>query len=210
MEEEKTVGLEAVEPTEKKRQPWKGILAAVLLAAVLIAGGLLYPKLKEKVASQEEPPTVNYSADASADSSEGLAPDFVVQSSDGTDATLSERRGKIVVLNFWASWCRPCGRELPAFEEAYQRYGDQVEFMMINLTQIEQSVEDVKALIERGELTFPVFFDTDGSAAESYGIQSIPVTVFIWPDGTVYQQRIGQMNEDTLNRYIETMRATVG
>ena len=217
MDEERTEMMEPVESPEPKTQRWGLLLITILIAASLCGGTFLYQHLSKKASAQKDVPSVNYSQAATDDAavpSPSAAPsqknDFSVYDGDGNSVRLSDRRGKIVVLNFWASWCPPCKGELPDFDASYQTYGDRVDFMMVNLTQSENDPQDGAALIAQEGYTFPVYFDADGSAADSFEIRNIPVTVFLWPDGSVFHQRIGAIEESTLNEYIETMLKTVG
>lgn len=98
---------------------------------------------------------------------------------------LSDFAGTPVVINFWATWCSPCKAELPAFEAAFQQYGEQVHFMMINMTDgARDTVDGVKDFVAGGEYSFPLYFDTELDAAYAYGVYSIPMTVFINADGS--------------------------
>lgn len=138
-----------------------------------------------------------------------LVPDFTVMDKDGNTAALSDFFGKPIILNFWATWCGPCKSELPAFNSAYEQHGDDITFLMVNLTDgHDDTVESVKAFVENGNYTFPVYFDTEYSAAYAYGVRSIPMTVFINSDGTLMDFRIGAMDETTLGSYMVLLLET--
>ena len=135
-----------------------------------------------------------------------LAPDFTVLDKDGRQVTLSDHFGKPLVINFWASWCGPCCRELPVFDAAAKAHAGEIEFMMINLTDgYSETVEGVNQFIADNGYTFPVYFDTEDSAATAYGINPIPMTVFIRADGTVLDSHIGAMDEATLQSYLDQL-----
>ncbi len=139
-------------------------------------------------------------------SSVELADDFSVYDQDLKKVRLSDHFGKPIVINFWATWCGPCRSELPAFDAMYQKYGDKVTFLMINLTDgYNDTVGGVKEFIADSDYTFPVYYDTEYSAANAYEIYSIPETVFIKADGSVYDIRIGAMSEDALESYIKQL-----
>lgn len=136
---------------------------------------------------------------------EVLAPDFTVLDFDGADVTLSDRLadGKPIVLNFWATWCGPCKSELPAFDKAAAEYADEITFMLINLTDGQRETPDgVKEFMEENGYTFPVYFDTEYSAAIPYGASSIPLTYFVTSDGVVVGGYMGAMPEETLYNYL--------
>ena len=138
--------------------------------------------------------------DTDAASSElTLVPDFTVYDADGNPVKLSDMRGKPVILNFWASWCGPCKNEMPDFNDAYLKYGGEVVFMMVNLT--DGSTETVKTasdFIASQGYEFPVYFDTDGEAAGRYGISSIPTTFVIDENGYGVGYATGMIDAETL------------
>ena len=133
-------------------------------------------------------------------------PDFQVLDMDGKTVSLSSKSGKPVIINFWATWCGPCRSELASFDELYQKYGDTVEFMMVNLTDGARDTEEgVKSFIEENGYTFPVYLDTSFEAANGYGIYSIPMTVLVRSDGTISDTHIGAMDKETIEGYIKNL-----
>ena len=135
----------------------------------------------------------------------GSAADFKVLNERGQSVQLSDYQGRPVVVNFWATWCKPCLSELPAFENAYSQYKKDVQFMMVNLTTWEdtKSVSYVKEFLMAEEYNFPAFFDTTGEAAETYNMKSIPLTLFIDESGELAYKHSGAMSETQLKNYIE-------
>ena len=120
---------------------------------------------------------------------------------------LSDFTGKPIVLNFWASWCNPCRREMPHFENAYKQYGSEVEFVMVNLTSgARESFEYASKFIEDGGYTFPVLYDTVGYAAYAYQVSSIPTTYFINGNGSIKAKVNGAISAQTLNAGIELIK----
>ena len=131
------------------------------------------------------------------------APDFTVYTAGGEAVKLSDLRGKPVVLNFWASWCPPCKAEMPDFEAAFIRHGEDVQFVMVNMTDgSEETVQTASAFISSQGYTFPVYFDTAYSAANAYQVRSIPATYFIDAEGNLVAQFIGAMNAEQLQQGI--------
>lgn len=123
-------------------------------------------------------------------------PDFTVLDGDGNEVKLSELFGKPIVLNFWATWCPPCKAEMPDLQKAYETYGEDIRFVMVNLTDgSRDTVDGVKQFIEDNGYTFPVYFDTQYSAAMAYSVSSIPTTYFISPEGTLLQSKVGMLTE---------------
>ena len=134
------------------------------------------------------------------------APDFKILDYQGNEVTLSEHFGKPIVVNFWATWCGPCKYELPDFDSLAKEYGDEVVFMMVNMTDgSQETVDKVKKFVEDEGYTFPVYFDTEAEAAYTYGIYSIPRSLFIKPNGEINYAYIGVMDEESLRNNINSI-----
>lgn len=117
------------------------------------------------------------------------APDFELKKLDGTLLKLSDLKGRIVVLDFWATWCGPCVASLPKITELGQEYkGAEVDVIAVN---IEQTSAEVRALLDRLKISPVVVLDSDGAAARAYLAQAIPQTVIIDRDGNVKQVIVG-------------------
>ena len=133
-----------------------------------------------------------------------MAPDFSVQDAEGNMVSLSDFQGKPVVLNFWASWCGPCKSEMPDFDEAYGELGDDIHFLMVNLTDgSRETLEAAQDYISQQGYTFPTYYDTELSAAIAYGVMSIPTTYFIDAEGYAIAQAMGAINSETLQTGID-------
>jgi thiol-disulfide isomerase/thioredoxin len=120
------------------------------------------------------------------------APDFSLQPLAGSgNITLSALRGKVVFLNFWATWCPPGREEMPSMEILYQRYKGALEFVTVDMMEDKSAVS---AFMRDLKLSFPVALDTDGRVSAFYGIQAIPSTFIIDKDGMIIASVVGGLN----------------
>lgn len=185
----------------------KFILALLGIAVFFLGTSFLYQFLSDRYDPQNVTVT-DEQGDVAGDSSENstqpmLAPNFTVYTEDGTAVKLSELYGKPIILNFWASWCPPCKSEMPDFESMYQKYGEDIHFVMINLTDGQrETVESGAAYVEAQGFTFPVYFDSDLDAANNYQVYSVPMTYFLDVEGYAIARASGAIDTATLERGI--------
>jgi peroxiredoxin len=111
------------------------------------------------------------------------APDFASKSDSGRNVRLSELRGQVVLVNFWASWCSPCRQELPLLNKIYAQY--RAAGFMLLAVNVDDSRKDAEAMLKRLNLRFPTLFDGNKSVAKLYGVDTMPATLVIDRDGRV-------------------------
>ena len=111
------------------------------------------------------------------------APDFVLKSSTGANLRLSEFRGDVVMINFWATWCGPCRQEMPLLDELYSRY-QRVGFSLLGVNIDDDSSRAMRMIEELG-VKFPVLFDESKEVSKLYQVEAMPVTVLVDREGTV-------------------------
>lgn len=139
---------------------------------------------------------------ASADA----APDFTLPSSKGDNVRLAEQRGQVVMLNFWASWCGPCRKEMPLLDAMYQRYSS-AGFVLYGVN-VEEDNTDAKKLLKELGVTFPVLFDTESKASSLYNVDAMPTTVVIDKKGQVRYVNRGYKEGDE-NKYRDQIRELI-
>ncbi|CAM5190662.1 Peroxiredoxin OS=Ureibacillus acetophenoni OX=614649 GN=SAMN05877842_101216 PE=4 SV=1 [Ureibacillus acetophenoni] len=142
-----------------------------------------------------------------------LAPDFTLQTLTGESLTLSDLKGKKVLLNFWASWCPPCKKEMPDLQDYYENYAkeENVEIVAVNLTHTEKSlttneaVEAVRLFVDSYDLTFPIPLMEEDSISKTYQILTIPSTFMIDTEGKIQRQIIGPLNVESIHEYVSQL-----
>jgi peroxiredoxin len=120
---------------------------------------------------------------AAADIDKGAAPDFTLKSSSGENLRLSEFRGEVVMINFWASWCGPCRQEMPLLDELYSQYKP-MGFTILGVN-VEENSAQAKQMLKENPVNFPVLFDNQSEVSKLYNVVAMPSTVLVDRDGNV-------------------------
>jgi len=151
-------------------------------------------------------PSQASAAEISAPHKGFLAPDFSLSTNEGETITLSDLRGKPVLINLWTSWCPPCKAEMPALERVYQDYKDDgLEILAVNSTS-QDNATDANAFVQDLGLTFTILFDNDGSVSKQYRLQALPTSIFINREGVIQEIVVGgPMSEALLRIRIKTL-----
>ena len=191
-------------------QKMKLILGIALLAVIIAGATVVYKTLGNQISPKNDIGLAESDGSISeSDSQKQEAPDFTMTDSSGNSVSLSEiiAKGKPIVLNFWASWCPPCKDEMPEFDIVYKELGDEIQFMMVDVTDGQrETVEMGTNYVKEQGFSFPVYFDTAQDGAYTYGINSIPTTLFIDKDGYIITGVQGRIDEKTLRKAIDMIR----
>ena len=207
-------------------------IGVILFAVLIVGASILYNAMKDKVEDNSfqitggantddkennvtgtDKNTDNTgdtnadNTDTNTDNEKVVAPDFTMTDKDGNEVKFSNFAGEPIVLNFWASWCGPCQMEMPDFEEMYKQYGEEVQFVMVNMTDgSQETVDSATQFITEKGYTFPVYYDTKMEGAYYYGVYSLPMTYFIDADGNVAASSRGMISGENLQKGIEAVR----
>ncbi len=162
-------------------------LRHLFLIAVLAAG------LPMVAAGNQSP--VNVGADA---------PDFALRSAAGSNLRLSEHRGQVVMINFWATWCGPCRQEMPKLDEIFSRY-ERAGFTLLGVN-IDEDTARAQRLADELGVSFPLLFDSEQNVSRLYDVQAMPMTVMVDRTGKVRSVHYGY-KAGMEQRYLDEVRA---
>lgn len=189
-------------------QKLKMVISIIIFALFIVIALVVYNYLGK---NKEPQNNINSYAENESVSDSGenaiSAPDFTVQDADGNQVKLSDFKGKPVVLNFWTSWCIYCKKEMPDFETAYKELGDDVQFMMVNVTDGYRETKEMgQEFIQNQGFTFPIYYDINLEGSNAYSVVSLPTTVFIDKDGNVVNLVKGMIDSKVLNNNINLIK----
>ncbi len=182
----------------RRRAIWRGLAIGAVLSACVIAALVLFG------GNEEEPATLGAIPTASGQTGDP-APSAPFERFDGTEATFADYLGTPLVVNFFASWCAPCVREMPAFEAVHQEIGDQVAFLGMNN---QDRASDGEAIAEKTGVTYDVARDPDGDFLSAFGGIVMPTTVFIDAEGTVVEVHNGALSQSALEDRLHDLFGT--
>lgn len=127
-------------------------------------------------------------------------PNVKVDTNKGSTFELN-KTSKPVLINFWATWCPPCRMEMPGLQSLYEEYGDRIDFVMINLGETKETIQDF--LVENELYTFPIGYDETNSYGDMFSIMAIPTTYIVGKDKVIKNYVIGAREERQFKEYIE-------
>jgi peroxiredoxin len=131
-----------------------------------------------------------------------IAPDFTLKDTNGTAITLSDHRGQVVLINFWATWCPPCRQEMPGIQQKFEEHQGDLIVLAIDNDEPAQLVSDFKDDLG---LTFNILLDPSARVQIQYQIRSYPTSLFVDPNGMIKFVHIGLMTEQQLGSYLSQM-----
>jgi peroxiredoxin len=146
------------------------------------------------------------SVNVSAQVSNTLAPDFTLKSDQGGNMRLSEQRGNVVLVNFWASWCGPCKEELPKMEQLQQDYQD-LGFTILAVN-VDEDSNKANVLLDDIKISYPVLFDPTAKVSKLYDVSAMPTTVIIDRDGKQRLLHKGYKSGDE-KKYAKAIKALI-
>ena len=179
--------------TKKNTHPAVWIISGL---AVIIAAYMIIERVSRDPLQQTAPRAETASAAGQNSGSSAFAPDATMENIDGDMIKLSSYRGKVVMLNFWATWCGPCKAEIPDFIKLQDLYGDDgLEIVGVSLDKPGKE-DDVRAFVEAKGINYDVLFG-DGAVADAFGgVRSIPTTFLIDREGHIQVQKVGLRPKD--------------
>ncbi|MEF3301851.1 thiol-disulfide oxidoreductase ResA [Paenibacillus sp. GYB003] len=165
------------------------LIQSIILTAVLLIGGYT---IGSSLFAKEDIPREG-----------STAPDFSLTALDGSKVSLSDFRGKAVMVNFWGSWCEPCAREMPAIQRQYEKWKDK-GLVVLGLN-LDESKVTVQSFVQQTNVTFPVLFDKELRMRDRYAVRYYPTTFFIDRDGKIVKIAVMEMDDAFIEQTVRPM-----
>lgn len=182
----------------KRHRPiWLILLLNIALATSLVSGVYLLRWYLDR-ANTPPPRVVGQAIQVGAP-----APDFTLPRLGGGDVRLSDYRGQVVLVNFWATWCGPCRAEMPEIEHAYRAYRD-AGFVAIGVNQLEPEPE-VRAFVDKYQLTWLFVLDQDGAVSQRWSVLGIPQSYLIDREGKIVKSWLGPLSRQELEHELQRL-----
>jgi cytochrome c biogenesis protein CcmG/thiol:disulfide interchange protein DsbE len=205
-----------VEERPQNRRQWSGAARSMVLPLLIVAtivGGLLYIERARGGGAADNdgygvvalPDGLNTTGRSPSTDVGRAAPDFLLETADGGELRFSDLRGKPVLVNFWASWCTPCRKEMPEIVRAHAAHAD--DGLLVLAIDLQENDEQVRAFADDFGMEFPIVIDRNGQVAESWRIggpvEGIPSSYFIDADGIVRGRVFGPMDAERIAQELE-------
>lgn len=185
-------------PTAERRRDRETMLALMvllLLAAVVpLLSGIAVPER-----------TVQASGAEAAALTSDVAPDFTLKTLDGQSVRLADFKGKVVLINFWATWCPPCVREIPRLVRISEKYADQGLVVLGVNTTFQDDPAKVAQFVRDQNISYRVLLDPEGDASQKYPSRLMPTSYLIDRNGKVVYTKVGEVDEATLDEQVQSL-----
>ena len=188
----------------------KNILGFGILTVLVLL--LVMNILKTEKASEIVLPSTTHTAneieaaETEVSSESKYAQDFTLTTLQGEQVSLSDYKGKIVILNFWTSWCGPCKEEMPHMQSFYEKHTD-VAMLAVNLTTMDLGIDAVKQFVNEFGLSFPILLDEADVVGTQYNILTIPTSYIIDTEGRIFKEVIGPMDEVMMEELVTELKS---
>ncbi len=181
------------------------VVLIIAIALVIFSGNKTESKAEtQNVSTQQQQPVQKSAAATTPEDQYPVAPDFELPDLNGKNIKLSDFKGKVVFLNFWATWCPPCKREIPGFINLVKKYGKD-GFIVLGVAVDPREFDKVKPYAEKVGINYPIVYDKKGVSQLYGGIRSIPTTFVINRQGKVVGQIVGSRPEQTFEGIIKQL-----
>lgn len=179
-----------------------GLLLVLILIVIMLS---TYIKQQIERSQQIKAETIGREVELVGAEKGKFAPDFTLSTIDGQSVSLTDYKGKKVILNFWASWCPPCKVEMPHMQQYYQKYAkqDNVVILAANLSYTDGSKDKVQQFVDSFDITFPILMMNNKKVVQLYDIISLPTTFIIDTDGRIQHKIVGPLDQKTIKEYVQ-------
>lgn len=160
------------------------------------------PEVKEEPVKEEKSTTKESTPQ---EKEKVMAPDFTLKDMEGKDVTLSSYRGKIVILNFWAVWCKYCKEEMPDLNELNETLKKENDAVILAVD-VQESKDTVESYLDKNKISLQVVLDSDGAVTGTYGVTGFPTTFVLNRDGSLFTYISGATNKETLLDILSKMK----
>lgn len=185
---------------------------AIVLALIALVGLALWTSQNESEPKDQTKLQNKLYYNVKSNGTTGLkpgnkVPDFTLKTLEGQQVSLKDYRGKKVILNFWATWCPPCRKEMPDMQKVYSQSSEEnVEILAVNLRYTEKNTDSVTAFVDEHHVSFPVLLDTKGSISKEFQAVSLPTSYLIDSKGTVQKKIIGPLSQRLMKAFVKNAK----
>ena len=193
-------GTEGPVPTRKR---WIAAAAAAVGVALFAVPFLRGPADRSAGSSEDTQAPVETASGPSCAAKPKANLDFTLKDINGASVQLTDYKGKVILLNFWATWCTPCKHEIPEFVEAYERYRDKGFVILGVLSEDDPTPADLRTFVTEFRMNYPVFREHQEFAAANGELVALPTSFLIDRQGSICTRRMGMMSKEMLEREIK-------